>query len=106
ATNQHERVLLEIVANTRDIGCDFDAVCESDARYLAERRVRFLGCLREHADTDAALLRAVLQGGTLRLADDLLAPGTNQLTDSRHTFLDPTTWSLGHRVLGPCSRQT
>ena len=84
--DQHDRVLLQVVALTRDVARDFDPVREPDARDFSQRRVRLLRCLREDPDTDAALLRAVLQGWTLRLADDLLASGPNQLTDSRHTF--------------------
>src|SRR5688572_28678580 len=34
AANEHERVLLEVVADTRDVGRHFDPVGEPDARHL------------------------------------------------------------------------
>src|SRR5262249_55382283 len=85
AADQHQRVLLEVVADARDVGGHLDAVGEADARDLAERGVRLLRRLGEDADADAALLRAVLQRRALRLADDLLPSLANELTDSRHT---------------------
>lgn len=36
APNQHDRVLLKIVTNSRNIGRDLDAVGQSDARDLAQ----------------------------------------------------------------------
>src|SRR4051812_5804561 len=85
AANEHQRVLLQVVADARNVGGHFDAVGEPDARDLAERGVGLLRGLGEHADAHAALLRAVLQCRTLGLADDLLAPGADELTDSRHS---------------------
>src|SRR5262249_44592558 len=67
---------------------------ESHARDLAQRGVRFLWRLREHADAHAALLRAVLQRRTLRLADDLLAAGANKLTDGRHKLSNAKSGDL------------
>src|SRR5207253_2717639 len=84
AANEHERVLLEVVADARDVGRHLDAVGEPHARDLAQRRVRLLWRLGEDTDADAPLLRAVLQRRALGLADDLLAPGADELTDSRH----------------------
>src|SRR5205085_12893 len=84
AADEHQRVLLQVVADARDVGRHLDAVGQPDARDLAQRRVRLLRGLGEDADADAALLRAVLQRGALRLADDLLAPGADELTDGRH----------------------
>src|SRR4051794_20230035 len=84
ATNQDQRMLLQVVADARDVRGDLDAVRQPHARDLAQRGVRLLRRLGEHADADAALLRAVLQRRALGLAHDLLAAGTNELTDSRH----------------------
>src|SRR5262249_3583593 len=84
AANQHERVLLQVVADARNVGRDLDAVGEADTGDLAQRGVRLLGRLGEDANAHTALLRAVLQRGTLRLADDLLPSGADKLTDSRH----------------------
>src|SRR5829696_4625480 len=61
AADEHERVLLEVMADAGDIGGDLDTVREADTRHLAKRRVRLLRRLREHPDAHAALLRAVLQ---------------------------------------------
>ena len=58
AANEHQRVLLQVVADARDVGRDLDPVGQPHARDLAQRRVRLLRRLREHADADAALLRA------------------------------------------------
>src|SRR5437867_1813364 len=71
AANQHERVLLQVVPDAGDVGRHLDPVGEPHARDLAQRRVRLLRRLGEDAHADAALLRADLQGGTLRLGDDL-----------------------------------
>src|SRR6185503_6251498 len=84
AANQHQRVLLQVVADAGDVGRHLDAVGEAHARHLAERGVRLLRRLGEHTHADAALLRAHLQRWTLRLGDDLLASLANELTDSRH----------------------
>src|SRR5204862_1090561 len=85
AADKHERVLLQVVADTRDVRRDLDAVGQPDARDFSQRRVRLLRGLGEDAHAHAALLRAVLQRGALRLADDLLPPGAHKLTDGRHT---------------------
>src|SRR5438105_3856509 len=72
ATNQHERMLLEVMTDARDVGRDLDPVGQTNPRHLAERRIRLLGRLGEYTNADAALLRTVLERRTLRLADDLL----------------------------------
>src|SRR6185436_17738924 len=82
AADQHQRVLLQVMADAGDVGRHLDAVGQPDARHLAQRRVRLLGRLGE--DADAALLRAVLQRRALGLGDDLLAAGAYELADSRH----------------------
>src|SRR5262245_24596036 len=91
AANEHERVLLQVVADTGDVGRDFDLVGQADTRDLAKRRVRLLRGLREHAHTDAALLRAVLQRRALRLPLDLLASFADQLTNRRHEYSSART---------------
>ena len=42
AANQHNRVLLKVVAFTTDITGDFESVCQPHTRNLAHGRVRFL----------------------------------------------------------------
>src|SRR5580765_3394870 len=88
AANEHQRVLLQVVADAGNVGRHLDAVGQPHARDFAKRRVRLLRRLREDAHADAALLRAVLQRRALRLADDLLASGTNELTDRWHDVLN------------------
>src|SRR5690606_1269683 len=72
AADEHDAVLLQVVALAGDVGRDLDAVRETDARDLAERRVRLLRGRGVHAHADAALLRAVLQRRGGRLGSDLL----------------------------------
>src|SRR5207244_8826615 len=81
AADEHERVLLQVVADARNVSRDLDPVGQPHARHFPQRGIGLLRRLREHAHADAAFLRAVLQRGTLRLADDLLAPRAHQLTD-------------------------
>src|SRR5205823_9088572 len=40
AANQHDRMLLEVVTLTRNVGADFHPVGQPDAGDLAQRRVR------------------------------------------------------------------
>ena len=79
-------MLLKVVADAGNVGRHFDAVGQAHARDLAEGRVRLLRGLREHADADAALLRAVLQRGALRLGQDPVAALANKLADRRHVL--------------------
>src|SRR5450756_1099629 len=60
AADEHQRVLLQVVPDTRDIGRHLDPVGEPDARDLAQRRVRFLGRLGEHPHAHTPFLRVVL----------------------------------------------
>src|SRR5207302_1952569 len=84
AADQHQRVLLQIVADAGNVGRHFDAVGQPHARHFSQCGVRLLRRLREDADADTALLRTVLQRRALRLADDLLPSVAYELTDSRH----------------------
>src|SRR6266516_3634805 len=53
ATHQHDRVLLEVVADARDVRRDLDAVAQPDACHLAQRGVRLLRrrCVDARANT-------------------------------------------------------
>src|SRR5258708_18253410 len=42
AADEHDRVLLEVVPDTGDVGGDLDLAGQPDARHLAQRRVRLL----------------------------------------------------------------
>src|SRR6478609_9819327 len=84
ATDQHDRVLLQVVPDTRDVGRDLDARGELDPRDLAQRRVRLLGRRRVDAGADATALRAALEGRRLGLLDLALAALADQLLDGGH----------------------
>lgn len=58
ATYEHDRVLLQVVAFTGNVGVDFLAVGEADTRYFTHCRVRFLGGGGVHTHTDTATLGA------------------------------------------------
>src|SRR5581483_3349437 len=85
AADEHDRVLLQVVADARDVGGDLDPVGQAHAGNFAQRRVRLLGRLRVNAGANAALLRALLQGRRGRL---VLRPGAaqaNELVKCRHS---------------------
>src|SRR5664279_6558394 len=58
AADEHDAVLLQVVAHARDVGRAFDAVGEANAGHLAKGRVRLLRGGGEHTRTHATLLRA------------------------------------------------
>src|SRR5215469_7565413 len=62
AADQHDRVLLKVVAFATDITRDFVAVGEAHAAYLAQRRVRLL----RRGGVDARAHPALLRGGPER----------------------------------------
>jgi hypothetical protein len=70
--HEHDRVLLEVVADAGNIGGHFKAAREADAGHLAQRRIGLLGCGRVNANTDAAPLRTGYQRRGCRLLSDLL----------------------------------
>src|SRR5438445_13676052 len=57
AADEHDRVLLQIVADARDVGRDLDPRGQADAGDLPEGRVRLLGGLGIDAHADAPPLR-------------------------------------------------
>ena len=61
ASNEDDRVLLEVVALTGDVRRDLDAGGETNAGHLAQRGVRLLGRVRVHTRADAAPLRCALE---------------------------------------------
>src|SRR6185369_4490983 len=56
AADQHDAVLLEVVALARDVADHFALVGQADLGHLAQRRVRLLRSGRIDPGTDAALL--------------------------------------------------
>src|SRR5262245_32457804 len=67
AADEHDRVLLEVVADAGDVRGHFDAGREPDPGDLAQRRVRLLRRRREHTRAHAPALRGALEGRRLRL---------------------------------------
>src|SRR5262249_33761573 len=45
ASHEHNGVLLEVVADARNVGGHLNTVCQPSARHLAQRRVWLLRCL-------------------------------------------------------------
>src|SRR5205085_12636798 len=67
AADQHDAVLLEVVALARDVTDHFALVCKADLGHLAQRRVRLLRGRGINTSADAALLRVLLHCRDLRL---------------------------------------
>ena len=97
AADQHDRVLLKVVAFAGDVADDFAAVGQANLGHLAKRRVRLLRRGGVHAGADAALLRVLLHRGNLGLGLLRLATLADQLVDRRHciSFLDRRVSSPG-----------
>ena len=85
AADQHNRVLLQVVADTGDVAGTFDHVRQTNTGDLTQRGIRLLGGLRLHRQADAALLRAILQNGRIRLAGNFLPTLADQLISSALT---------------------
>src|SRR3954452_2433887 len=97
AAHEHHRVLLEVVADTGDVGGDLDATREADAGDLAQRRVRLLRRRRVDAGAHTAALRGTLQRRGLGLLDLVLAALADQLVDRGHG------WPGSPTCAGSCS---
>src|ERR1700761_9217296 len=85
AADQHNAVLLKVVAFAGNVGQRFEAVGQAHLGDLAQRGVRLLRRRGVDAGADGALLRALLQGRNLvalRLGAARLA---NELIDCRHS---------------------
>ena len=65
AADEHDRVLLEVVALTRDVGGDGAAVGELDTRHFTDSRVWFFGLCGEDLAADALDERFGLERGHL-----------------------------------------
>src|SRR6478672_6820486 len=60
AADQHDAVLLEVVALAGDVADHFALVGQADLGHLAKRRVRLLRCRGINTSADTALLRVLL----------------------------------------------
>src|SRR5690242_11939812 len=93
AAHEHDRVLLQVVTDTRDVGGDLDATAQAHAGDLAEGGVRLLRGGRVDAGADATALRGSLQGRRLGLRHLVLAALADQLVDGGHRVV-PSLCSL------------
>src|SRR6478735_12604086 len=84
AANEHDRVLLKVVTDARDVSGDLDATRQAHAGDLAESGVRLLRGGGVDAGADATALRRPLQGRRLVLRHLVLAALADQLVDSGH----------------------
>ena len=85
ATDQHDAVLLEVMALAADVCGDFLAIGQTDATDLAQRGIRLLGSTDGHQHSDATALRALLECTHTALRGLHGATFTDQLVDSRHS---------------------
>src|ERR1700760_2333608 len=81
AAHEHDRVLLQVVADTRDVRGDLDLAGQPDTGDLAQSRVRLLRRRRVDARAHAAALRALLERRRLVLRYLVLAALADQLLD-------------------------
>ena len=86
AADQHDAVLLEVVAFARDVGDDFALVGQANLGHLAQRRVRLLRGRGVDTGANAALLRVLLHRRDLGLGLLRDAALADQLVDRRHDF--------------------
>src|SRR3954467_7385524 len=84
ATHEHDRVLLQVVADARDVRRHLDLAAQLHPSDLAQRRVGLLGGGGVHARAHAAPLRTSLQRRRLGLARLRLTALTDQLLDRGH----------------------
>src|SRR5580693_173616 len=106
AADQHDGVLLEVVADAGNVGGDLNLACQPDAGDLAQRGVRLLGRGRVNARAHATTLRALLERRRLVLRHLVLAALADQLLDRGQPSLRlPVVFLLSSsRVLAVGSR--
>src|SRR4051795_8674671 len=97
AAHEHHRVLLQVVADARDVRGHLDTTGQADASDLAQRRVRLLRRRRVDAGAHPAALRGTLQRRGLGLLDFVLAALADQLVDRGHG------WPGSPTCAGSCS---
>src|SRR5215218_3901355 len=87
AADEHDGVLLQVVANAGDVGGDLDAAGEPHPADLAQGRVGLLGRGRVDARADTPPLGRALQRRRLGLLDLALAALADQLGDGWQSLL-------------------
>src|SRR5471032_1033206 len=92
AADQHDAVLLQVMAFAGNVGQRFKTVGQAHLGDLAQRGVRLLRRRGVDAGADGALLRALLQGRDLVALGLDAARLANELVDCRHShfpFVEP-----------------
>src|SRR4051812_5180413 len=84
AADEHDRVLLEVVTDARDVRRDLDTARQAHAGDLAEGGVRLLRGGGVDAGADTASLGRTLEGRRLVLRHLVLAALADQLVDRGH----------------------
>src|SRR5580658_6244718 len=84
AADQHDGVLLQVVAHAGDVGRNLHAAGEPHPGHLAQCRVRLLGRGGIHAGADTAALRARLERRSLVLGYLVLPALADKLLDRGH----------------------
>ena len=84
ATNQYDRVLLQVMADAGNVGRDLNSIREPHASNLSKRRVRLLRRDRIDPGADAPPLRTFLQRRTRLRILRSLTPLSYQLIKRRH----------------------
>src|SRR5688572_6776281 len=84
AADEDDRVLLEVVALSGDVGGHLDAGRKTDAAHLPKSRVRLLGCDGVDAGADTPALGSAGEASGLGLLLLRLPALTDKLLDRRH----------------------
>ena len=109
ATNQYDRVLLQIVSNTGDVCVHLATVGKPNTGNLAQRRVGLLGGLGEYAKAHTTALRCAHQVGRIRSRLLAFAPVASELLDGRRLSRMPSDPETGlayeYEQLDPTSYQ-
>ena len=94
ASDQHDRVLLQRMPDSRDVRIDFAPIRETHPRHLSERGVRLFRCRREDTKTHTAPLRRTFEVRGLRPLLLRTTSLSDELLDGRHGCRCPS-----HHVL-------
>src|SRR2546426_1877616 len=79
AADQDDRVFLQIVADTGDVGCYFNPIGQTHTCNFAKGRIRLFGRLRFDLNAHTSFLRTFLQSRTTRLVLRFASTLSNQL---------------------------
>src|SRR5204863_995209 len=113
AADQHDAVLLEVVALAGNVADHLALVGQADLGHLAQSRVRLLRGRRIDSGADSALLRVLLHRRDLGLGLLRVATLADQLVDRRHWNPSPKLlycnakcarlpWRASNGPPGPC----